>query len=124
MGDEQRVYRPTKYKFSDDEMRQLGEELAREAQTVFDLREQRKNVTAQLAAAIQAANKRVADLTVKVNQRYEFRDVECVVHFDKPRPGLKTFALMEKQDEEICVEPMTMEEMQSSFGFPEPDKPE
>lgn len=121
---EERCYRPIKYKYNDSEMRELGESLAREAQTVFDLREQRKNVTAQLAAAIQAANKRVADLTVKVNQKYEFRDAECVVQMDKPRPGLKRFVLIDNQEEEITVEPMTMEEMQQSFGFPDPEKPE
>ena len=119
-----RLYESVKYQFTNDEMRELGGALAREAQIVFDLREQKKNATASLTASITAANKRVGDLTTKINNGYEMREVEVIAEMDKPRPGIKTIWRVDT-GEELRKEPMTMQEMQQSFGFPEPDvKPE
>jgi hypothetical protein len=113
---ENRSYESVKYTFTHDEIRTLGEQLAREAQTVFDLREQKATLTAELAGDIKSANKRVGDLTHKINHGYELREVEVMTMYENPRPGQKTIIRVDN-NETLRVEPMSMKEMQSSFGF-------
>lgn len=115
---EHRLYEPIKYAFSGEEIRALGEALARENQTIYDLREQKASAVASLTASIKAANKRAADLTAKINNGYELREVEVLAMLETPRPGLKTIVRIDN-NEEIRVEPMTLQEMQGSFGFGE-----
>ncbi len=116
---ERRLYESIKYTFSQNEIRELGEGLAREAQCVFDLREQKKNVVTQMGAQITAANKRVADLTTKINNGYELREVECLYVMETPRPGMKRIIRLDT-NEVVREEAMTMQEMQKDFGFPDP----
>ena len=115
---EKRLYESIKYTFSNDEIRELGEGLARENQTVYDLRDQKKNLTAGITAQIKAAEKRAADLTMKVNNGYELREVECLVLMETPRPGMKRIVRIDT-NETVRDEAMTAQEMQSSFGFKE-----
>jgi hypothetical protein len=119
---EKRLYESVKYTFSQDEIRELGEALAREAQTVFDLRDQKKTVGAELAASIKSAEHRVGDLTDRINNGYELREVECMVMMETPRPGMKRIIRIDN-NEMIRDEPMTATEMQGSFGFSEGNDP-
>ena len=84
-----RLYESIKYPFTESEIRELGEALARENQSVYDLREQRKEVATNLGALVKAAEKRAADLTLKINNGYELRDIECMYILETPRPGMK-----------------------------------
>ncbi|HEY6371267.1 MAG TPA: hypothetical protein VIX37_11865 [Candidatus Sulfotelmatobacter sp.] len=113
---ERRLYEAVKYMFSPDEIRELGEALAREAQTVFDLREQKKTVSAELVASIKSVEHRVGELTDKINFGFEMREVECMVMLETPRPGMKRIIRIDN-NEMIRDEPMTSAEMQGSFGF-------
>jgi len=117
---EKRLYESIKYTFGQDEIRVLGEGLAREAQTVFDLKAQKKSVVASLSASIEAASNRVADLTTKINNGYELREVECLAMMETPRPGMKRIIRLDT-NETVREEAMTMQEMQRDFGFPEPE---
>jgi len=114
---ERRLYEPIKYVFKPEEIRELGEALARENQNVYDLGEQKKTAMATFTATIKAANKRAAELTTKINNGYELREVECVAIMDTPRPGMKRIVRLDDPDVEIRTEAMTLQEMQSSFGF-------
>jgi plasmid maintenance system antidote protein VapI len=118
---ERRNYESVKYTFNGEEVRELGEALAREAQTVYDLREQKKAATSDFTAKIEAANKRVCDLFLRINNGYELREVECLHMMDLPRPGMKRI-IRTDTNETIREEAMTMQEMQGSFGFQEPEK--
>ena len=118
MISEQRIYESIKYTFSADEKRQLGEALARETQTVYDFRSQKANAVSSLGASIKNAEKRAADLTTKINQGFELREVECMVLLETPRPGMKRLVRMDN-NEHIRNEPMSLAEMQGSFGFRE-----
>jgi hypothetical protein len=120
---DKRQYESLKYVFNANELRDLGEQLAREAQRVFDLEAEKKATTASYGASIKAANNRVADLAEKMNNGYELRDVECMVMLEDPRPGQKRIIRLDT-NETVRVEPMTMGEMQNSFGFTEPGEPE
>jgi hypothetical protein len=115
---EKRMYESIKYTFGPTEIRELGEGLAREAQCVFDLKAQKKSVMASLTASIEAANKRVADLTTKINNGYELREVECLAMMETPRPGMKRIIRLDT-NETVREEAMTMNEMQQGFGFSE-----
>jgi hypothetical protein len=114
-----RVFESVKYNFSDAELQELGAQLAREAQGVFDLEEQKKSEAAAKSAQLKEANGRVAGLTTKINNGYELREVECLVLLETPRPGLKQIVRIDT-NEVLRVEPMTKAEMQSNFGFQEP----
>src|SRR5262245_20420079 len=113
---ERRLYESTRYVFSPEEIRELGEALAREAQVVFDLRDQKANAVATFTAQIKAANKRVADLTTRINNGYELREVECIVMMETPRPGMKRIIRIDT-NATVREEAMTAAEMQGSFGF-------
>jgi hypothetical protein len=113
---ERRLYESIKYLFTDTEKRELGEALARENQTIYDLREQKKTITSEFNARIESAEKRASDLTTKINTGYELREVECLVLMETPRPGMKRLIRIDT-NEMIRDEAMTAAEMQQNFGF-------
>src|SRR5215472_8016881 len=113
---ERRLYEAIRYSFNDNEKRELGEALARENQTVYDLREQKKTITHEFNARIEGAEKRASDLTTKINSGYELREIECLVLLEVPRPGMKRLIRIDT-NETIRDEAMTAAEMQSNFGF-------
>jgi hypothetical protein len=119
---DKRLYESVKYVFTRVEITELGEALAREAQTVFDLRDQKKTMTAELGAAIKSAEGRVGALTDKINFGFEMREVECMVLMETPRPGMKRIYRVDTQ-ETLREEPMTAQEMQGAFGFSEGNDP-
>jgi len=119
---EKRRYEPLKYVFSKDEIRDLGEALAREAQAQMDLHAQKKSSASGYAAQIAENEKRMAELAKKINNGYELREVECMVMMETPRPGMKRIIRIDT-NEAIFDEPMTAEEMQGNFGFQAGDDP-
>lgn len=120
---ERRLYESIKYSFATDEILAFGEALAREAQIVIDLREQKSSTMAELTAQVKAANRRVAEIAEKINNGYEMREVECMAIMETPRPGMKRIIRLDT-NESVRDEPMTLQEMQGSFGFKEADSPE
>lgn len=113
---EKRLYESVKYIFSHSEIHDLGEALAREAQTVFDLKERKASINADLVAQIKSANGRVSELTNRINNGYELREVECLAMMETPRPGMKRIIRIDT-NEALRDEPMSQAEMQGSFGF-------
>lgn len=110
------VLEQVKYTFTMEEKRILGETLAREAQDVFSLQTQKKEVTSSITARIDEAQGRVKITTDKINQGYELRDAECVVTFDVPRRGMKSYIRLDTH-EAVREEPMTSDELQETFAF-------
>lgn len=121
---ERRIFEAIKYTFSGEELRELGEVLARETQGVFDLEKRKTARAAEISAEIKRATGRCAELAGKINNGYELREVECLALLETPRPGMKRVIRIDT-NELVREEPMTLLEMQSSFGFqedgPEPD---
>ena len=115
---DKRQYESIKYTFDKTEILELGQALAREAQTVFDLREQKSSTAAELSGQIKIAEKRVGDLTDKINRGYELRETECLIMLEVPRPGMKRIIRIDT-NEMVREEAMTAQEMQGSFGFNE-----
>jgi hypothetical protein len=114
---ENRQYEPVKYPFSDQEIRELGEALARENQVLIDLRDARTAQMAASNAAIKESLKLAAELTQKINNRYELREVEVIWMPDNPKPGTKALMRVDRPDIVVRYEPMTPAEMQGSLGF-------
>lgn len=114
-----RLTEKVRYTFSPDELRELGSMLAREDQGIRDLRDQKSAATAAISARIKEADRRASELAVKLNNGYELREVEVMAMLETPRPGMKRI-IRPDTGEHLRDEPMTAEEMQSSFGFPEP----
>ena len=113
---EKRLYEAIKYTFGPNELRELGEALARETQTVIDLKDTKGNVAAEFAAKIKAGELRVSELTIRINNGYELREVECLQLLETPRPGMKRIVRLDT-NETVREEAMTAAERQGSFGF-------
>ncbi len=113
---DRRTYEAIKFTYSDDEIRELGRQLAQETQGVYDLEKKKKELDAELGAAIKAASGRVESLTVKMNNGYEMREVEVLVMLDDPRPGVKRILRLDT-NELVREEVMTSDEKQRGFGF-------
>jgi hypothetical protein len=111
------LYELCRYQFSNDELRVLGVQLAREAQDAIALKEERATVVADYAARLKEASRRVAEFSHKLNCGYEMRDTECIVMMDSPRPGTKTIVRVDT-GEAIREELMAEDERQGAL-FPD-----
>lgn len=113
-----RQYEAVKFTFGPTDIQELGQKLARETQTVYDIENRKKEVDAELSAQIKAANGRVAEITTRLNNGYEMREVEVMILYDEPRSGMKR-VLRVDNNEHLRDEAMTLDEMQRGFGFGE-----
>ncbi len=116
MKNQGRQYEAVKFTFGPTDIQELGQKLARETQNVYDLEARKKEIDADLAAQIKAANGRVSDVTTRLNNGYEMREVEVLVLYDEPRQGIKRIVRVDT-NEQLREEAMTLEEMQRGFGF-------
>jgi hypothetical protein len=117
---DRRTFEALKYSFKPEELRELGEALARETGNAGTLEDQKKAATAELSAQIKQARRRCDDLAGKINNGYELREVECMSMLETPRPGMKRVIRLDT-NETVRDERMTAAEMQVSFGFREDD---
>lgn len=113
---DKRMYEAIKFTFSADEIRELGQALARENQGVYDLEKKKKEVDGELGVAIKAANGRAEALTIKLNNGYEMREVEVLVMYDEPRSGMKRILRLD-DNTVVREEAMTLDEKQRGLDF-------
>lgn len=106
------------YVFSRDELRQLGSDLARANQQVYSLRSDKKNAVASMEAGIKGAEAVAADITRKLNEKSELREIEVEFLLNVPRVGMKTVKRLDTGEETSC-EPMTDDERQTTLSFTE-----
>lgn len=118
MADTKRQYETLKFTFGPEDLMDLGQQLARETQGVYDFEKRKKEIDAELAAQIKAANGRVECLTTKLNNGYEMREVEVMVLFDEPRQGMKRI-IRADNNEHLRDDAMSFDELQRGFGFGE-----
>jgi hypothetical protein len=115
-ADDRRTYEEVKYQFSADERQDVAQQLARECQHAFELEAQRKAMMAELGGQIKAAENRVAELSVLVNNGYEMRSVEVLHIMDEPLPGTKRVVRVDT-GELLREEKMSFAELQRGFPF-------
>lgn len=101
----------------------LGKELAEVTQERNQLEARRGELQSTLASQIKAFNVKINELSSKINQGYEMREVECIWLMDTPRTGLKTL-VRKDNNEELRSETMTQADAQLGMDLqPAPEEP-
>lgn len=105
-----------KHTFTMPELAELADQMGAAASHVFQIESEKNEQAAHYGALLKTANRAHAELVSKFVQRYEMRDVECKVEFDKPEPGYKSFVRLDT-GESIREVPMNEAEKQRAFVF-------
>lgn len=95
-----------KCSLTEDEVKEYSQKLARETQNIDLLEDQKKQVTSDLKAQLDAANASCRRLSQLITNGYEYRNVECDTFMDDPEPGKKT-TYRKDTGEVVKVERMT-----------------
>ena len=106
-----------KWRFTSEELRELGLRLAAKAQEIYNAKAARKAAAAAAAGLMQQLEEEHAMFVQKLNQLYEMRKMECSIHYHTPKHGYKTIVRPDTGDTVGDPQPMTEAEMQSSFVF-------
>ena len=115
-----RIVEELKYEFTAIELRELGDNLAQEYREAIRIENNQKRVMAEFTAAKKATAERCADLSLKIQNRYEYREFECIVQFCLPAPGRKTISRADT-GKFVREDQMTPEEMQAAFEYGDDD---
>lgn len=94
-----KTIRNLKYVYSEEERVALSIDLATCNNKLTALENEKKTYVSQIAASINEHKERIAGLSNKVANGYEFREVECEVTFNKPKNGRKTIVRMDTGEE-------------------------
>ena len=105
-----------RHKFTVNELAELADKMATAAAAVYTIEKQKAEQAAHYGAELKAANLAHGDLVERYNQRYEMRDVECRIVYDRPEPGYKAYVRTDN-GESIRDVPMTDAEKQRAFVF-------
>jgi hypothetical protein len=110
------VTESVKHTFTTHELAAIADQMGSAASHVFRIESEKAEQTARYTALLKAANLTHAELVGKYNLRYEMRDVECRVEYDKPEPGYKSFVRTDN-GESVKELRMTEAERQRAFVF-------
>lgn len=109
------------YKFTDDELRVLGKDLAEAQIQLRQLDDDRKRVADEWKTKISTKEAEIAALSNKVNSGYEYRDIPCEITLNEPI-GKKTARRLDT-GETVWVRDLTDGERQRTMEF-DADTPE
>ncbi len=107
-----KVKKNLKHNFSQEEMIQLGSELAREYAAKTELEMRKKDVGTQLKAEIESHTLKAEAASRKLNNGYEYRDVECTEIIDTEN---KVCRLKRLDTGEEFTMPLTSDQMQTTI---------
>lgn len=119
--------RTLRYDFTAVEIHDLSVQLANETKKVVSLTEEKKSVTSQWTAKINESKAACNNLSFKVADGYEHREIECEVIFNQPANGKKTI-IRKDSNVLVAVEQMTtfdwdkINEENTLFGKEEEDQ--
>lgn len=74
---------------TEEEMLAAGKQLAEANDDLVQIENLKSEVTATFKAKTTAAEARIGELSRKVRNGYEYRQVDCLVQFDTPDLGMK-----------------------------------
>lgn len=104
--------------FTAAERMELGDGLAASNAHVYELKGNKTLFDTDMNAQIKTAEAKSAELTMKMRQGFEMRDVEALLIFDKPKRGFAQ--IIERATGEVIESrKMTAEELQGKFEFDE-----
>jgi len=92
--------RTLRYDFTAVEVHDLSMALASKNKEIVTLKKQKSSAVSQYAAKINEAEANCNDLSNKVSDGYEHREVECEVIFNQPAQGKKTII---RKDSNVLV---------------------
>jgi len=95
---DRRTYESVRREFTADELRGLGEELARETSSMLDLEKKRAARSSELAGQIKAAGARCATIAAEINNGYRIEQLECIISYNDPCEGRKRYVRVDNGD--------------------------
>lgn len=101
---------------TDEEMLQMGRDLAAKQQDLKQLEDDKKSIAAEFAAKITGIEGQISITANKLRQGYENRSVRCLTVFDQPTSGKKTTYRLDTM-EAIETRAMLDEEKQRVMQF-------
>lgn len=105
-----------RYDFKHEEIHEMGADLARVSSEVARIKEEKKATVTQYNAKIAEKEAEIGVLGNNINNGHEYRNIDCIVHFNQPNTGKKTTYRLDTS-EQVRVENMTAEEMQMDLEF-------
>jgi len=105
-----------RYPFTPAELRELGDSLAQATLAIAEIEKRKAEANAALTAELKRAAGLVSTIAAKLAARYEMRDYQCYVEFDRPQIGMKQIVRPDN-GEVVREEVMTPAEKQWSLGF-------
>jgi hypothetical protein len=116
-----------RHRFTDEEVRKLGAELAQETEKLDELTSVKTQTTAAWTAERKTLEASIRSLAGKIRAGSEHRDIECEILLDTPSVGQKSIVRRDS-GETVAVELMAGYEKQDLLPFqevetePEPEK--
>lgn len=98
--------RTLRYDFTAVEIHDLSQALASKNKEIVTLKKQKASAVSQYTAKINEAEANCNDLSNKVSDGYEHRDVDCEVIYNQPDQGKKTI-IRKDSNSLVVVEAMT-----------------
>ncbi|OGV36189.1 MAG: hypothetical protein A2020_12350 [Lentisphaerae bacterium GWF2_45_14] len=99
---------------SAEEKQKKGQQLAETNQRKQSIDEQKKAISSDFKAKIDACDSSIGVLALAIQTGKEYREVECELHYNNPTDGIKTTYRFDT-GETIRVEAMTTDEKQNLF---------
>lgn len=84
--------RHLKYVFTTGEITEKGKNLADYNSQLKQLEDQKKATTSEFTSKIDSIKATINVESLKINQGFEFRNVNCHIEFHKPKDGMKTIS--------------------------------
>jgi hypothetical protein len=110
--------RNLEYRFTSEELIDIGKELGEAIGSAVRLENDRKMVADEWKAKISAKEAEIATLGNKTSRGYEYRDLPCTVTFHDPAPTKKT-TRRDDNGEIVDIRYMEESELQEELRFDE-----
>ncbi len=114
--EEAKIVRRLPVKFTPEQLSKFGDELADTVKRLDSLEDEKSEAAKGYKAQIDVIKLEMGTLARHIQEKREFRDVECTAAYNEPKTGKKT--LYRTDDGSAAgVEDMTMDEMQFVMDF-------
>jgi len=98
---------------TEEEIKEAGASLARKYSEITDLEEQKKSVVSDFKAQIDSATAMASVLARRIQNGYEYRNVDCEEQYDFNEKEIRVVRL--DTGEIFKSRPMTPDELQTNF---------
>lgn len=113
---------PAPYRFTTEEQAELGKKIALRMRERADLEEQLGSIKADYKSKLESCDLSQSSLARKIQDGFEMRDTEVVIHFNSPAPGRKS--IYDRQTSNfIKEEEMDYDDKQRTLPLKEATKP-